>query len=162
MIEEGVLDGLTLQNAVLRMGSMVDGPQAVVAVQEGDQDSICALRLGHAGGVAVAHHQGQSIVSSDLPALLPLIGETGQLPVAFLEDGEAAVITRHGVTFLDSNGREVAKPMRPVTLEDVLIDRGGYRHFMLKEIMEQPQAVVAALRDRLDFGHGRVLLPDLK
>ena len=162
LIEEGVLDGLTLQNAVLRMGSMVDGPQAVVAVQEGDQDSICALRLGHAGGVAVAHHQGQSIVSSDLPALLPLIGETGQLPVAFLEDGEAAVITRHGVTFLDSNGREVAKPMRPVTLEDVLIDRGGYRHFMLKEIMEQPQAVVAALRDRLDFGHGRVLLPDLE
>ena len=162
LIEEGVRDGLTLQNAVLRMGSMVEGPQAVVAVQEGDQDSICALRLGHAGGVAVAHHQGQSIVSSDLPALLPLIGETGQLPVAFLEDGEAAVITRGGVTFLDRNGREVAKPMRPVSLEDVLIDRGGYRHFMLKEIMEQPQAVVSALRDRLDFGHGRVLLPDLE
>ena len=161
LIEEGVNDGLPLQQAVLRMGQLVRGPQAVVAVQGGDQDSICALRLGHAGGIAVAHHQGQSIVSSDLPALLPLIGESGQLPVAFLEDGEAAVINRQGVTFLDRSGHTVDKPMRPVSLEDVLIDRGGYRHFMLKEIMEQPQAVVAAMRERVDFANRRVTLPDL-
>ena len=162
LIEEGVQDGLTLQGAVLRMGRLVHGPQAIVAVQEGAEERLCALRLGHAGGVAVAHHRGQSIVSSDLPALLPLIGETGQLPVAFLEDGEAAVIGRDGVTFLDHAGHEVQKSMRPVSLEDVLIDRGGYRHFMLKEIMEQPQAVVAALRDRIDFANGRVLLSDLE
>jgi glucosamine--fructose-6-phosphate aminotransferase (isomerizing) len=161
LIEEGVNDGLPLQQAVLRMGQLVSGPQAVVAVQGGDQDSICALRLGHAGGIAVAHHQGQSIVSSDLPALLPLIGESGQLPVAFLEDGEAAVINRQGITFLDSSGERVEKPMRSVSLEDVLIDRGGYRHFMLKEIMEQPQAVVAAMRERVDFANRRVTLPDL-
>lgn len=161
LIEEGMNDGLSLANAVLRMGSLVQGPQAIVAVRDGDDDSICALRLGHAGGVAVAHHAGQGIVSSDLPALLPLIGERGYLPVGFLEDGEAAVVARSGITFLDRDGDRVNKQLRPVSLNDVLVDRAGYRHYMLKEIMEQPQAVVAAMRDRVNFTGGSVTLPDL-
>ena len=166
LIEDGMNSGLSLPRAVLRMGERVQGPQAVVVVLEGDDDSLCALRLGHAGGVAVAHHEGQGIVSSDLPALLPLIGQSsygraGHLPVGFLEDGEVAVVTRQGITFLDRNGRPVDKPLRPVSLDDVLVDRAGYRHFMLKEIMEQPQAVVSSLRDRVDFDAGRVTLPEL-
>ena len=162
LIEEGMNDGLSLPKAVLRMGSMVQGPQAIVAVREGDDDSICAMRLGHAGGVAVAHHAGQGIVSSDLPALLPIIGERGYLPVGFLDDGEAAVVARSGITFLDRRGEPVHKQMRPISLNDVLVDRAGYRHYMLKEIMEQPQAVVAAMRDRVNFTGGRVTLPELR
>ena len=164
LIEEGINDGLSLPMAMLRMGERVQGPQAVVAFREGDDDTICALRIGHAGGVAVAHHAGQGIVSSDLPALLPVIGQgsaSGGLPVGFLEDGEVAVLTRRGVTFLDRSGAKVDKPLRPVSLNDVLVDRAGYRHFMLKEIMEQPQAVVSAMRDRVDFVAGQVKLPDL-
>ena len=161
LIEEGMNDGLSLPKAVLRMGSLVQGPQAIVAVREGDDDSICAMRLGHAGGVAVAHHAGQGIVSSDLPALLPVIGERGYLPVGFLEDGEAAVVARSGITFLDRYGARVDKQLRPISLNDVLVDRAGYRHYMLKEIMEQPQAVVAAMRDRVNFTDGQVTLPEL-
>ncbi len=161
LIEDGMSSGLSLPRAVLRMGERVQGPQAVVAVLEGEDDSLCALRLGHAGGVAVAHHEGQGIVSSDLPALLPIIGPGGHLPVGFLDDGEVAVVTRQGITFLDRNGRQVDKTLRSVSLDDVLVDRAGYRHFMLKEIMEQPQAVVSALRDRVDFAAGRVMLPEL-
>lgn len=161
LIEDAMRGGLSLPRAVLRVGEQVQGPQAIVAVLEGDDDRICALRLGHAGGVAVAHRDGQGIVSSDLPALLPLVDAGGRLPVGFLEDGEAAVITRQGITFLDRAGRTVNKPLRPVSLTDVLVDRAGYRHYMLKEIMEQPQAVVAALRDRVDFDAGRVTLPEL-
>ncbi len=161
LIEEGMNDGLSLPKAVLRMGTVVQGPQAIVAVREGDDDSICAMRLGHAGGVAVAHHAGQGIVSSDLPALLPIIGERGYLPVGFLDDGEAAVVARSGITFLDRRGDPVHKQMRPISLNDVLVDRAGYRHYMLKEIMEQPQAVVAAMRDRVNFTGGRVTLPEL-
>ena len=161
LIEEGMNDGLSLPKAVLRMGSVVQGPQAIVAVREGDDDSICAMRLGHAGGVAVAHHAGQGIVSSDLPALLPIIGERGYLPVGFLDDGEAAVVARSGITFLDRRGEPVHKQMRPISLNDVLVDRAGYRHYMLKEIMEQPQAVVSAMRDRVNFTGGRVTLPEL-
>ncbi len=171
LIEDGMNGGLSLPRAVLRMGERVQGPQAVVAVLEGDDDSLCALRLGHAGGVAVAHHGGQGMVCSDLPALLPLLGQgslgqssygrAGYLPVGFLEDGEVAVVTPQGMTFLDRDGKRVAKSLRSVALDDVVVDRAGYRHFMLKEIMEQPQAVVSALRDRVDFAAGRVTLPDL-
>ena len=166
LIEEGLNAGQTLPQAALGMAERVRGAQAVVAMRKDGDQSICALRIGNAGGgVTVAYQDGQGIVSSDLPALLPLIGEgagSGRpLPVGFLEDGEVAVITRQGVNFLDRAGRPLDKPLRPVTLEDVLVDRGGYRHFMLKEIMEQPQAVVSALRDRVDFAAGRVTLPDL-
>ena len=101
-------------------------------------------------------------MSSDLPALLPIIGERGYLPVGFLDDGEAAVVARSGITFLDRRGEPVHKQMRPISLNDVLVDRAGYRHYMLKEIMEQPQAVVAAMRDRVNFTGGRVTLPELR
>ena len=162
LIEEGIGAGRTLAQAMLGMAAQVRGTQAVAAMRKDGAHCICAVRLGHAGGgVTVAYRQGQGIVSSDLPALLPLIGQDGTLPVGFLEDGEVAVLTRQGVDFLDRDGRPLQKALRPVALDDVLVDRGGYRHFMLKEIMEQPQAVVAALRDRVDFAGGRVTLPEL-
>ena len=161
LIEEAMNDGLGLPAALLRVSGKVQGPQAIVAVHDGDSDSLCALKLGNAGGVAVAHHDGQGVVSSDLPALLPIVGRRGHLPVGFLEDGEVAVVTRQGIAFLDRHGRQIDKPMLQVDLDDVLVERSGYRHFMLKEIMEQPQAVTAALRDRVDFGRGLVTLPDL-
>ena len=162
LIEEGMGAGRTLAQAMLGMAAQVQGTQAVAAMLKDGAHSICAVRLGHAGGgVTVAYRQGQGIVSSDLPALLPLIGQDGTLPVGFLEDGEVAVLTRQGVDFLDRDGRPLQKSLRPVALDDVLVDREGYRHFMLKEIMEQPQAVVAALRDRVDFAGGRVTLPEL-
>ena len=162
LIEEGISAGRTLPQALLAMAEQVRGTQAVAAMLKDGDHSICAVRLGHAGGgVTVAYRQGQGIVSSDLPALLPLIGQDGTLPVGFLEDGEVAVLTRQGVDFLDRDGRPFHKPLRPVALDDVLVDRAGYRHFMLKEIMEQPQAIVAALRDRVDFAGGRITLPEL-
>ena len=161
LIEDAMSHGLGLPAAMLQLSGHVQGPQAIVAVHDGDDDSLCALKLGNAGGVAVAHHDGQGIVSSDLPALLPIVGRRGHLPVGFLEDGEVAIVTRQGIAFLDRTGRRVEKPMLNVDLDDVLVERGGYRHFMLKEIMEQPQAVTAALRDRVDFGRGLVTLPDL-
>ena len=161
LIEDAMSGGLDLPAAMLHMSAKVQGPQAIVAVHDNDSDSLCALKLGNAGGVAVAHHDGQGIVSSDLPALLPIVGRRGHLPVGFLEDGEVAVISREGISFLNRDGRIIDKTMLHVDLDDVLVERGGYRHFMLKEIMEQPQAVTAALRDRVDFARGVVTLPDL-
>ena len=161
LIEDAMSGGLDLPAAMLHMSAKVQGPQAIVAVHDNDSDSLCALKLGNAGGVAVAHHDGQGIVSSDLPALLPIVGRRGHLPVGFLEDGEVAVISREGISFLNRDGRSIDKTMLHVDLDDVLVERGGYRHFMLKEIMEQPQAVTAALRDRVDFARGVVTLPDL-
>ena len=166
LVEEGMLLGLSFEEAFLRMGRMVQGSSAITATLQGEDGPICALRLGYAGGIVVAHHtdeqgQGHGIVASDLPALLPVLeNDQGAHQVGFLEGGEMAVVSREGVRYCDLSGRSIVKQPRRVSRDDVLVDKGGYRHFMLKEIMDQPQAMTAALRDRADFASGRVVLPD--
>ena len=161
LVEEGMEQGLSFQDAFRSMGGMVKGSQAISAVLQGEYAEICALRLGHAGGIVVAQADGQAIIGSDLPALLPLLqaeSNTGQ--VGFLETGEMVVVTLDGVEYQDLDGNPIVKQPRLVTQEEVLVDKGGYQHFMLKEIMEQPQAVASAMRERINFDTRRVDLPD--
>jgi glucosamine--fructose-6-phosphate aminotransferase (isomerizing) len=162
LIEEGMDQGLGFEDAFRRMGRLLKGSQAVTATHQDHSGMICALRLGYAGGLVVAHRDGQGIVCSDLPALLPLVRHEPVINgVGFLDSGEMAAVTREGTNYWDLEGRPIEKEVRTVSPEDILIDKGGYRHFMLKEIMEQPQAVASALRQRVDFQAGRVDLADL-
>ena len=162
LIEEGMARGLGFADAFRSMGRLLQGSQAIAAICQREPDQLCAMRLGHAGGIVIAHRDGQGIVGSDLPAALPILRQRLQQPgpVSFLEAGEMAVVTREGVQFSDMEGKELTKQPHNVAPEDVLVDKGGYRHFMLKEIMEQPQAVAGALRGRVNFELGRVELPD--
>ena len=161
LVEEGMDQGLSFEQAFRRMGGLIKGSQAITATLEGQSGILCALRLGHAGGIVVAHRDGQGIVGSDLPALLPLFRQEPTISgVGFLDSGEMAVITREGTSYFDLSGRPVHKQTRTISPEDIIIDKGGYRHFMLKEIIEQPQAVASAMRERVDFQEGRVDLPD--
>ena len=161
LVEEGMTLGLTFEEAFLRMGRMVKGSSAITATLQGEDGPICALRLGFAGGIVVGHHDGQGIVASDLPALLPVLERGAGTPnVGFLEGGEMAVVSREGVRYCNLSGIPVAKETRHVSRDDIVVDKGGYPHFMLKEIMDQPQAMTAALRDRADFANGRVELRD--
>ena len=73
IIEEGMDQGLCFEDAFLRMGRIVRGSQAITATCQDCQNTIWAMRLGHAGGIVVAHHDGQGIVGSDLPAVLPIL-----------------------------------------------------------------------------------------
>ena len=161
LVEEGMDRGLSFQEAFRRMGRMVKGSQAISAILKGNSGEICALRLGHAGGLVVAQAEGQAIIGSDLPALLPLLQTDSNMgQVGFLETGEMVVVTRDGVEYQDLEGNHIDKQPRMVSQEEVLVDKAGYQHFMLKEIMEQPQAVASAMRERVDFETGRVDLPD--
>ncbi len=162
LIEEGVDQGLSFEDAFRWMGKLLQGSQAVTATHQGHSGIICALRLGYAGGIVVAHRDGQGIICSDLPALVPLFRHDPVIDgVGFLDSGEMAVVTREGTTYSDLEGRSIEKEVRTVSQEDILIDKGGFRHFMLKEIMEQPQAVAGAMRQRVDFQTGRVDLAEL-
>ena len=170
LIEAGIDQGLGLEDAVLQMAHAIRGSQAITVMFQGQEGKICALRLGHAGGIVVAHKEGQSIVGSDLPAVLPLLRQSGNggpagfssgFPVCFLDAGEMAVVTREGVEYQDMDGNALTKGPRTVSPEDLVIDKGGHRHFMLKEILEQPQAVASALGGRVDFEAGKVNLPEI-
>ena len=161
LVEEGIDRGLSFQEAFRRMGRMVKGSQAISAIMQGDAAEICALRLGHAGGIVVAQSEGQAIIGSDLPALLPLLQTDSNIgQVAFLETGEMVVVTRDKVEYQDLEGNHIDKQPRMVSQEEVLVDKAGYQHFMLKEIMEQPQAVASAMRERVNFETRRVDLSD--
>ena len=161
LVEEGMDRGLSFQEAFRRMGRMVNGSQAISAIFQGDAAEICALRLGHAGGIVVAQSEGQAIIGSDLPALLPLLQTDSNIgQVAFLETGEMVVVTRDKVEYQDLEGNHIDKQPRMVSQEEILVDKAGYQHFMLKEIMEQPQAVASAMRERVNFETRRVDLPD--
>ena len=161
LVEEGMEQGLSFRDAFRSMGGMVKGSQAISAVLQGEDAEICALRLGHAGGIVVAQADGQAIIGSDLPALLPLLqAESNTGEVGFLETGEMVVVTLDGVEYQDLDGNPIVKQPRLVTQEEVLVDKGGYQHFMLKEIMEQPQAVASAMRERINFDTRRVDLPN--
>ena len=161
LVEEGMHRGLSFQEAFRRMGRMVKGSQAISAILQGDAAEICALRLGHAGGIVVAQAEGQAIIGSDLPALLPLLQTESNIgQVGFLETGEMVVVTRDKVEYQDLEGNHIDKQPRMVSQEEILVDKAGYQHFMLKEIMEQPQAVASAMRERVNFETRRVDLPD--
>ena len=161
LVEEGMDRGLSFQEAFRRMGRMVKGSQAISAILQGDAAEICALRLGHAGGIVVAQSEGQAIIGSALPALLPLLQtESNFGQVAFLETGEMVVVTRDKVEYQDLEGNHIDKQPRMVSQEEILVDKAGYQHFMLKEIMEQPQAVASAMRERVNFETRLVDLPD--
>jgi len=161
LVEEGMDRGLSFQEAFRRMGRMVKGSQAISAILQGNAAEICALRLGHAGGIVVAQSEGQAIIGSDLPALLPLLQTESNIgQVAFLETGEMVVVTRDKVEYQDLEGNHIDKQPRMVSQEEILVDKAGYQHFMLKEIMEQPQAVASAMRERVNFETHRVELSD--
>ncbi len=161
LVEEGMDQGLTFEDAFRRMGGLIKGSQAITATLRSQTGILCALRLGHAGGIVVVHRDGQGIVSSDLPALLPLFRHEPMIGgVGFLDSGEMAVITREGTSYSDLSGHQIQKQTRTISPEDIIIDKGGYRHFMLKEIIEQPQSVASAMRERVDFQEGRIDLPE--
>ena len=161
LIEQGMDQGLSFEDAFRRTGQMVKGSQAISATLQGQSEKICAMRLGHAGGIVVAHRDGQGIVGSDLPALLPLFRQESIIDgVGFLDSSEMVVVSREGASYFNLDGRPIHKALRTISPEDIIIDKGGFRHFMLKEIMEQPLAVASALRERVDFQQGRVHLPD--
>ena len=156
LIEDGLDRGLSFEEAFMGMGAQLQGSQAIVAARVGEQSKkILALRLGNAGGLVVAHHGGETMVSSDPPALM-----SSAEGICFLDDGEIAILAEEKVKFLRLDGKSIHKSPQPNSQRAGWGDKEGYKHFMLKEIMEQPRVVASALRGRVNFETGEVTLED--
>ncbi|MFP4439159.1 MAG: glutamine--fructose-6-phosphate transaminase (isomerizing) [Chloroflexaceae bacterium] len=146
----------SLEQAVRSALGELRGGNAVVAFSLREPERLVAARLGNAGGVVIGLGEGEHFVASDMPAILDHTRH-----MLFLEDRELAVITRERVQISTLVGEPVERAPVTMTWDPVAAARGDYKHFMQKEIYEQPRALMDVLRGRIDQEAGAVYLEDL-
>ena len=129
------------------------GAFALAFLFAGDEDQLIGAR--HGPPLAVGHGEGEMYLGSDAIALAPFTDE-----VTYLEDGDWAVLSRKGVQIRDLDGRPVDRPRQRVPAGTFMAEKGNHRHFMAKEIHEQPEVVGRTLARYVDFTAGKVVLPD--
>jgi len=139
--------------AVRQALAEVRGAYAVAILCEQEPGKMVAAKLG--SPLVVGQGAGENFVASDIPAMLSHTRE-----MIFLEDGEMVVFTGGSMTFTDLVGNPISKTPKTITWSPLMAEKGGYKHFMLKEIYEQPRAIADTLAGRLLEEEGDVYLED--
>ncbi len=149
-----VVNGYDLVEAVRRTTQRLEGAYALGVIDTQDPDRLVAARFGSPLVIGIGF--GENFIASDVCALLPVTHR-----FIFLEEGDLAELTRDAVTIWDRDGNRVERPVKESSLSADAAERGEYRHYMLKEIYEQPRAIADTLEGRLagarvlpeSFGH---------
>ena len=156
LVDRYLQAGYPFTEAARRAIAHLRGAHGIVLLSLREPGTIVAARVGHAGGVVVGQGQGEMFVASDMPALLE---HTRQM--AFLDPGQMIVVTRDGFRASTLEGDPIDLPLQSVSWDPVAAEKGNYKHFMQKEIHEQVRSIGDTIAGRVDFEHGRVMLPDL-
>lgn len=154
VIDMALNDGLTPKEAVRRALKRFTGAYALAIMIDGDHSTIYGARKG--SPLVIGHGYGEMYLGSDAIALAHL---TNQL--TYLEEGDWAILTCDGAQCFDAEGLPAKRQKSVSAITNALIDKGKYRHFMLKEIYEQPQVVGQTLSQHLDPNTGTIKTPDL-
>jgi glucosamine--fructose-6-phosphate aminotransferase (isomerizing) len=156
LIERHLKDTPRLDEAVRRALRELRGSYAIVVLHRQMPDRLVAAKLG-AGSVVVGLGENETYLASDIPAILSHTRD-----VVVLEDEDVAVVTRRGVEITRIDGAPVQRAPSRILWDPILAEKGGYRHFMLKEIYEQPRAAADTMRGRVQPEGGTVVLPDVQ
>ncbi|HEV8215442.1 MAG TPA: glutamine--fructose-6-phosphate transaminase (isomerizing), partial [Gemmatimonadaceae bacterium] len=147
LIEAATGNGDPLEDAVIDALNLVQGTYGIAVISSHDPDKIVAARQG--SPLLIGLGEGENYVASDVAAILQ---HTRQ--VVYLDDGEMAVLTKDHYEVLDLNARRVQKGVSRIDWSLDEIEKGGFDHFMLKEICEQPQTIQNTMRGRLVVDEG--------
>ena len=145
---------LLFEEAVRKTLRELRGIYALVFLSAKDPLKLIAARNGPPSVIGLG--KGENFVASDIPALLEHTRE-----VFFLADGDVAVLTRDGVKVTDLDGKPVDRPAHQVTWDPIMAEKGGYKHFMQKEIYEQPRAVRDTILGRISQDTGKIFLDEM-
>ena len=154
LLEARLRSGGDLRDACRAALTELRGAYAVAVLSSAYPHEVVAAKLG-AGSVVVGLGRGETFLASDIPAILPYTRE-----MVILEDGEVVRMTREGAELMPRDGRRVERAPSPIDWDTTMAQKSGYRHFMLKEIYEQPRAVADTLRGRLLVDGATVSLPE--
>lgn len=146
LIEEFMQQNFSLEDATKMASERIQGAHAVLVTSTQEPEKLVAFRLGNAGGLVVGYGTDEMFIASDLPAILPYTSK-----VAYLAGGEAVSTTGIGANYSRLDGSSVEKCPSHIQYDSVTSAKGEYKHFMLKEINEQPQAVIDTMRHRVSF-----------
>jgi glucosamine--fructose-6-phosphate aminotransferase (isomerizing) len=154
-IEEELRNGATgLHEAFRRVLPSLRGIYALVALSADEPETLVGARVGPP--LVVGLGRDELFLASDIPAVLSYTKD-----VVFMDDGEVVVLTPDGATFFDDEGNRVDKSPTRVPWDPIMAEKGGYKHFMLKEIHEQPRAVRDTLLGRVSLESAAVHLEEI-
>ncbi|MEK6300820.1 MAG: glutamine--fructose-6-phosphate transaminase (isomerizing) [Acidobacteriota bacterium] len=156
LIEKYLKQGAAnLESAVRRTAADLRGIFALAIMSSDEPEKIVAVRQGPP--IVIGLGQNEYFVASDVP---PLLYHTRD--VFFLGDGEIAVLTREGVSVTDFEGNSVSPEVQRITWDPIAAEKGGFKHYMLKEIYEQPRAVRDTIVGRISQETGQVYLEEME
>ena len=153
LLSREIRRGKSPQQAVKAVLPRLQGAFALAILFKGENDLLIAARNGPP--LAIGHGNGEMFVGSDAIALSPFTNR-----ITYLEDGDWAVLTHGSVTIHDAEGKTVARPMSFSQASTMLVDKGNHRHFMAKEIEEQPEVIGHTLAEYVDFSERTVRVPE--
>jgi glutamine---fructose-6-phosphate transaminase (isomerizing) len=154
LITDELKNGFKPVEATRRALGQLHGAFALAIIFAGEDDLMIGARQG--SPLAVGHGHGEMYLGSDAIALAPFTDR-----ITYLDEGDWCVLTRKSVTIFDRNNVTVERALTKSVASSLLVDKGNYRHFMAKEIHEQPEVVSHTLGNYLDMGAGAVKFPDM-
>ena len=153
-VSDELSKGVTPEEAVKRALGRLQGAFALAIIFAGHDDLMIAARQG--SPLAIGHGSGEMYLGSDAIALAPFTDT-----ITYLDEGDWAVLRRTGVEIFDRGGKRVERPLTKSVASSLLVDKGNHRHFMAKEIHEQPEVISHTLANYIDMAEAIVMLPDL-
>lgn len=156
LIEKHLEKGQSFLVAVQNTLQLLEGANAVVAMNPDNPETLICARLGNSGGVALGVGEGEMFIASDIPAILEYTKR-----MVFLENGQMAVVNRHDYAVMNIHGHQLEVQEHLIDWDAESASRGEYSHYMQKEIFEQGASIQATLAGRVDAQTGEFRLPEM-